>query len=154
MRLSFKLFSLVISLLLPVYVCDAAERRLFGKGPVVITSERLSADNKANTALFEGAVVAKTEEMTLYADRMLVFYSEKGAIEKIEAAGAVRLVKRKQVLTAGKALYLSDRQEVIFTENPKAVNGGNVVIGEKIIYQINEDRSIVERSKVFLERAE
>lgn len=158
MRLFFKLFNFPFIILpiisLSVSVAVGAEHRVLGKGPVVITSERLSADNRANTALFEGSVVARTEEITLYADHMLVFYSEKGDVEKIEAGGAVRLVKGNQVLTAGKALYLAAKQEVIFTENPKAVKGGSVVTGARIIYLIDEDRSIVENSKVFLERAE
>ena len=46
------------------------------KGQIVITSQTLLSDNKARNALFEGSVVAKTENMTLYSDKMLVYYEE------------------------------------------------------------------------------
>lgn len=123
-----------------------------GHGPVEITSSTLSADNKANTALFEGSVVAKTREITLYSDRMTVFYSEDGMVEKIKAEGSVKLIKGEQVVTSGKAVYFAAQQKVVFTDNPRAVKGGNVIAGSKMTYLIEDDRSLVENSKVFLEQ--
>ena len=69
------------------------------KGPIVITSQTLLSDNKARTALFEGSVVAKTENMTLYSDKMLVYYAEEtGNVTKIDAEGSVKLVKKTLLL--------------------------------------------------------
>ena len=45
------------------------------KPPIVITSQSLTADNKENIAIFEGSVVAKTEDLTIYSDKMTVFYN-------------------------------------------------------------------------------
>lgn len=126
--------------------------KLVGKGPIVITSLGLSADKKANRAVFEGSVVARTNKMTLYADRMTVQYAEGGGIEVIDAEGHVRLAKDAQVITSGKARYLEAEKKVIFTETPRAVDGGNIVTGTRMIYLVEEDRSIVENSKVFLEQ--
>lgn len=129
------------------------KENLTGKGPITITSEALSSDKKANKAFFEGNVVARTEKMTLYSDRMTVYYTEGGGeVHRIEAEGNVRLVKDKQVITSGRALYLQSEQTVVFTENPKAVENGDVVIGTKMTYFVDEERSIVENSRVFLER--
>ncbi|MCL5024118.1 MAG: lipopolysaccharide transport periplasmic protein LptA [Nitrospirae bacterium] len=123
------------------------------KGPVVITSATLTADNKARTALFEGSVVARTETMKIHADRMLVFYAEDGRITKIEADGNVRLIKGERVITAAKATYLAAEEKVIFDGQPKAVEGRNIVTGTRMIYLMKEDRSLVENSKVFMERS-
>jgi lipopolysaccharide export system protein LptA len=61
------------------------------KGPVVITSDMLTANNKAHTALFEKSVIAKTTDMTIYADRMLVYYQEgTGDVTRIDSEGNVK----------------------------------------------------------------
>lgn len=121
------------------------------KGPITITSETLTADNKAHTALFEKNVVAKTPNLTLYADSMLVFYTEKGGeVTKIEATGNVRLYKDDRVITSRKATYFADQDKVVFTGEPRAVDGKNIVSGSSMTYFISEDRSYVENSKVIL----
>lgn len=122
------------------------------KGPITITSSKLTADNKAHTALFEGSVVARTESMTLYSDRMLVFSSEEGKITKIEAAGHVKLIKGERVITSDEAIYFADEDKAVFTGQPKAVEGNNMVTGTKMIYLMKEDRSLVENSRVFMEK--
>lgn len=128
------------------------EKLIESKGPVVITSATLTGDNKARTALFEGSVAAKTETMTIYSDRMLVYYSEGGRITKIEAAGHVKLIKGERVITSDEATYFAEEEKVLFTGRPKAMEGNNMVTGTKMIYLMKEDRSIVENSKVFMEK--
>ena len=125
------------------------------KGPIVITSEKLTADNQAHTALFERSVVARTEETILYADRMLV-YSDKdsGDVTKIDATGAVKMIKDKRVITSREATYYAEGEKVIFTGDPKAVEDGNVMTGKKMTYLMNEDRFLVDDSKVFLTKGE
>lgn len=122
------------------------------KGPIVITAETLSADNKAKTALFKGAVVAKAKEMTLYSDEMLVYYAEAtGNIKQIEASGNVKLLKDDLLITSAKASYFAEEEKVVFDGEPKAVTKNNVVTGSKITYFLKDDRSIIENSKVLLE---
>jgi len=123
-----------------------------GKGPITITAASLSADSKARRAVFEGNVAAKSEEMTMHSDRMVVLYSEEGGVEKIEAAGSVRLVKGDRVVTSGKAEYTRADDKVVFTENPKIAEGRTLITGSKIIYYMGEDRTSVTDSKVFIER--
>lgn len=122
--------------------------------PTIITSESLTADNKAKTALFTGSVVAKKGDMTLYADKMLVYYVDTGSgsnIDRIDAEGNVKLTRGDRVVTSGKVVYYAGPQErAIFTESPRAAEGKNVVIGTKMTYYMKEDRSEVENSKVFL----
>jgi len=131
-----------------VFSVEKAERI---KGPITITSERLTADNQAHTALFESSVIAKTTDMTIYADRMLVYYDkDTGSVKKIDAVGGVKLIRENRVITSKEATYYADEEKVIFTGEPKAVEGENVVTGNKMTYLMNEDRFLVEGSKVFL----
>lgn len=130
----------------------AEEKKEQIKGPIIITSDTLSVDNKAHTALFEGSVVARTENMTLYSDRMLVYYAEQtGNVTRIDAGGRVKLVKKDLIVTSRLANYFADEEKVIFTGEPRAVEKGNVVTGTKMTYMLREDRSIVENSRVLLE---
>lgn len=126
------------------------------KEPTVITSNSLTADNKARTALFTGSVVAKKGDGTLFADRMLVFYVDAGDgensnIDRIECTGHVKLVRNNRVITAGKAVYYAGAEErAVFTDSPRATENRNVVTGTVMTYYFKDDRSVVEKSKIFI----
>jgi lipopolysaccharide export system protein LptA len=126
------------------------------KEPTVITANSLTADNKAKTALFTGNVVAKKGEGILFADKMLVYYTdagdgESGNIDRIECTGRVKLVRNNRIITSGKAVYYAGKDErVVFTESPRATENRNVVIGSVMTYFFRDDRSVVEKSKIYI----
>jgi len=149
--MTLRLSSIISLLALLAFAAAAAAAQPKVTGPIRITSETLTADNKAHTALFERNVVAKTGDMTMYADSMLVRYSEEGGeVTRIEAAGNVRLQKGGRIITAANATYLAAEDKVVFTGDPRAVDGENVVSGETMTYHITEDRSEVKKSRVVL----
>jgi lipopolysaccharide export system protein LptA len=147
--------SLIIVLLLVSHVFSAEQANIDQqkkiKGPIVVTSEMLTADNKAHTALFERSVVARTTDMTIYADKMLVHYEEgSGNVTQIDAEGQVKVIKEDRVITSREAVYYASGDKAIFTGDPRAVEGENVVTGKKMTYLMNDDIFLVEDSKVFL----
>jgi lipopolysaccharide export system protein LptA len=140
----------IFFLFLPIQ-SSAENQKANIKGPITITSETLTADNKAHTALFEQHVVAKTTNLTIQADRMLVFYKEDGGdVTKIESSGNVKVLKEDRIITSKAATYYADEEKVVFTGEPRAMDGDNVVSGTKIIYFMTNDRFFVENSKVIL----
>ena len=145
---------LILSLFLILAVPGGAfaeEAKTKVKGPITITSESLTADNKEHTALFEKNVVARTTDMTIHADWMLVYYKEQGGdVTKIEAKGSVKVYQEAKVITANEMVYFADEEKVVFTGSPRAIDGDNVVTGTKITYYTRDDRSVVENSKVIL----
>lgn len=147
---AYLLFTVYCLLLNDVFAQEKKDER----EPTIITSEILTADNKAKTALFERSVIARKGDMTLFADKMMVYYSEEKGdsnIKKIDAEGNVKLIKGERVVTSKNATYFAVPDEkVIFTGEPRATEGENVVTGTKMIYFIKDDRSVVENSKVFL----
>ncbi len=122
------------------------------EGPVEITAEKLVADNRAHTAVFEGTVVARQGKITLYADWMKVFYSETGDVRKIEARGNVKLIKGAREITSGEAVYYRELQKIVFTGNPVATEGNSTISGDRMVYYITNDRSVVENSRVIIKR--
>lgn len=142
--------SLCIVQLLPVWASAEAPKEKI-KGPITVTSETLTADNKEHTALFERNVIAKTTDMTIHSDWMLVYYKEQGGdVTKIEAKGNVKVYRDAKVITSKEATYFADEEKVVFTGSPRAIDGENVVTGSKITYFTKDDRSVVENSKVIL----
>ena len=117
---------------------------------IVITSDSLSADRERSTAVFEGSVVARSEGMVLSARRMTVLYTE-DAVSSIIAEGSVKLVKGLQVLTSNRAVYDVSAKTMTFTDDPKAVDEGNVMMGESIVYYLKEERIKVLKSTLIID---
>jgi lipopolysaccharide export system protein LptA len=102
------------------------------KEPVVVTSKMLTIDNENNTAVFEHSVVAETPEMTLYADKMYIFYNQDTrTIKRIDALGGVKVIEKDRVITADEATYYARDERVIFKGDLKVVEGKRVISGEK-----------------------
>lgn len=153
MSRQFFIVNFILSALL-IHVTASAATLLGDKGktPIIITSETLTADNKKSTAVFEGKVVAKTDEMTMYSDKMTVFYDNtKNKVTKILCAGHVKVRKDERALFSDEAIYLEDEGKIIFTGNPKAVDGENVISGTQIIFYLKDDRAEVQGSRVILQ---
>ena len=123
------------------------------KKAIVITSQTLTADNKTNIAVFEGSVVAKNEGIVIYSDRMDVSYNNyQGKITKIHAYGNVKVHKNERAIFSKEAIYSEEEEKIIFTGEPKAVEGENVITGTEIIYFFQEDRTVVKDSRVVLKK--
>lgn len=122
------------------------------KEPIVITSDTLTADNKNSTAVFEGSVVAKTSDITIYSDKMTVLYDDsESRVKEIHAVGNVKVNNRERAMFSDEAIYIDDEEKIIFTGNPKAIEGGNMISGTRIIFFLKEDRAVVEESRVILQ---
>lgn len=132
-------------------VGNAAGPGFAKKGPIIITSDRLSADSATHTAIFSGRVQAKNNDMWLYADQMTVHYSEEGGVQTIDADGNVKLIREDRVVTSGKAHYTKADDKVVFTINPKIVQATTVVTGTIITYYVSTDKMDVQNSRVFIQ---
>jgi lipopolysaccharide export system protein LptA len=145
----------LLPLLLPGW---AAEKRPLlpgktGKGqgssgqPLRITSQQLEADNKNHLITFQGNVIARQGDMTIHADRALVYYEKKeegNEIREIVALGNVKIYQGDRVATGQKAVFLNEEQKIILTGEPRVWQGKDMVSGEKITVLLEEDKSLVE----------
>ena len=145
----FKVFLIVLILALTT-VASASPEDAEGR-EVVITSVSLVVDSRTNSALFEGSVVAKIDQLTIYSDSMKVIYSstEKKVVE-VNAIGNVRVHNEGKAIFSDEAKYISEEEKIVFTGDPKVAEGENIIIGTKITYFFNDDRAVVEDSRVIL----
>jgi lipopolysaccharide export system protein LptA len=112
--------------------------------PINIKSNELVTDNKGKTAIFTGKVVAKQGNVTIFSDKLIVYYGEnQGEVDKIEADGNVRIVQENRTGLSAHAVYESKEGRITLTgNNPRVSQGTDVVTGKIITYYIDEDRSV------------
>lgn len=149
-------FFIVNILLIFSVICVAASAAdLPGKSekkPIVITSETLTTNSKKNTAVFEGSVVAKTNDLTMLSDRMTVFYTDSGGkVSKIHAVGNVKVYNSEKVIFAREALYFDKEEKIVFSGNAKVLEGKNLITGKQITFYLKTNRAVVKGSKIILQ---
>ena len=141
---------LIFFLLMPVRVFSKEAVKKINNH-IVVTSKMLTIDSENHTACFEHSVVAETPEMTLYADKMYIFYNKDTRnITRVDAFGGVKVVERDRVITSDEATYYAHDERVIFKGDLKVVEGKNVVYGEKKTYFPNKDRVFIDGSNTLI----
>ena len=122
--------------------------RDMGSRPIDVNADRLSADNARNTVTFEGDVVARQGDVTLYADRIEAIYSrEAGAIDRIEAVGNVRFVQEGREALSPRATFHNLEQRIVLSGGATLRQGQNTVRGETLTVFLRENRSVVTGGK-------
>jgi len=112
--------------------------------PINIKADELKADNKGKTAIFTGRVVARQEDVTIYSEKLIIYYGEnEEQVDKIEAIGSVRILQTNRVGTGGHALYENKLGKITLSVNPKVTQDKDSVTGKVIVYYLDEDRSVV-----------
>ncbi|MBI4698372.1 MAG: hypothetical protein HY758_05525 [Nitrospirae bacterium] len=150
--MSKALFIFNILILFTLVILSAPAIAAEGKR-VIITSHTLTADNKNNIAVFEGSVIAKSEDFTILSDRMEVSYNNtQGEVTKVYAYGNVKAIKDNRTIFSKEATYSGEEGKIVFTGEPRAVDGENVIAGNEIIYFLKQNRTIVKGSRVILKK--
>lgn len=118
------------------------------RAPIDITSDTVEASQKQNMVTFKGNVVAKQEDITLYANTIVVYYNaDTKKVREIMAIGNVRIVQLDRRATGQKAIFQQDENRVILEGDAVLREGENVIRGEKVTYFVDEERSVVEGGK-------
>jgi lipopolysaccharide export system protein LptA len=133
------------------------------KQPIVITSDTLEYDYKANVVVYRGRVQAEQGEVKLSSDTLTVTFanakSEAGAsgdggvtvpgqqgqrLREIVALGNVRIDNGARWATGGRAVFDQGQRTLVLTDGPMLHDGSNEVVGDRVVVYLDEDRSVVE----------
>ena len=118
------------------------------RAPIDITSDTVEANQKTNSVVFKGNVVAKQEDTTLWANTLTILYDQNTKkIKEIIAVGNVKVVQLEKRATSQKATFDQDKNKVVLDGDAVAREGANVIRGERITYYVEEERSVVEPVK-------
>ncbi len=118
------------------------------EAPIDITSDTVEASQKLNTVTFRGNVVAKQEEVNLYANTLTIYYDpQTKGIKTVIASGNVKIVQLNRRATGQKVTFNQDVNQVVLEGEAVLREGENVIRGDRVIYYVDEERSIVEGGK-------
>ena len=136
-------------------VAEERAKRSFGfelresSQPIRIKSDGLEWDYKGYVVTFKGNVIANQEDVTLYSDRLVIYYDEATSeVTQIVAEGAVRIVQLDRRATGEKAVFHNAERKIVLTGRPVVRQGNNVVMGEKITIFMDRDWVEVENADV------
>ncbi len=113
------------------------------KSRIDIKSDSLQVNNKTGVATFTGNVVAVKGNLTIFSNVLEVIYTKKNKINVLKAIGNVHIIKGKENITGGRAVYYNNTSVAVITENPVAYEGKNMIKGEKIIINLKTNVSTV-----------
>src|SRR5213594_2820890 len=115
------------------------------KDPIFITSDHMEADRKKNTLIYKGRVVTVQGEMTMNSETLTAYYDpEMKQLKQIIAEGKVNATQGNRVATGEKAVFDDKAKTVTLTGSPVMRQGNSQVSGVKVIYFVEQDKSIVE----------
>lgn len=118
------------------------------RAPIDITSDTVEANQKQSSVTFKGNVIAKQEDITLYANTLVIYYDqETKKLKQIIATGNVKVVQLERRTTSKKATFHQDENKVVLDGEAVVREGENVIRGEKITFYVDEERSVVEGGK-------
>jgi outer membrane protein assembly factor BamD len=109
--------------------------------PIDITSDKVEAYRKDNLIIFQGNVIARQKDIVIYADSLEAVIIEDGkGIERVTAGGDVKIQQGLRVANCQKAVFYNLDQKIVLTGDPKVSDGGNIVSGDEIIFDIEKNR--------------
>ena len=110
--------------------------------PIQIKSSELTTDSANRTATFIGKVSARQGDITIYCDRLVIYYSDKDKdVDKVEAFGNVRIVQGNATAQSGHAIYENRAAKIVLDDNPRVYKGEDIVTGKVITYFLDSQLS-------------
>jgi outer membrane protein assembly factor BamD len=118
------------------------------KKPVDIVSDSMEGFDKEKYVLFKGSVIAKQEDLFIFADTMEAYMSEDtNEIERAIAKGNVKIIKQDRTATCLEAIFENAKGEITLKGNVIVYQGQDKLSGDVIIYYVNADRVVVQADK-------
>ena len=115
------------------------------KDPIYITADWMEVDQKKNTITYKGRVVTIQNEMTMRSETLTAYYEpEMKQMKQIVAEGKVNATQGNRVATGDKAVFDDKAKTVTLTGSPVMRQGNSQVSGAKVVYYIEQDKSIAE----------
>ena len=119
----------------------------FKLGPdlIHVSAKTLVWDHKAHKATFQYEVVARQKDLAIYCDDLTIYFNEDDTdITRLVSIGNVRIVQMDRRASCQEAVYDRVTNRIILEGDPVIRQGENEVRGERIIFFVAENRSVVE----------
>jgi len=132
----------------PVVVAAEGKPELDRNQPIEITSQKLEVLQQQRQSIFTGDVVAKQGDMTLFAEKLIVFlHQDQNQVERLEAIGGVRVLQLDRIATAEKAIFYQLEEKLVLSGNAEVTQGKNEISGDEITLYLKENRTLITSSE-------
>ena len=133
------------SLVLIAATPDAPRSDKSEQEPLVITADRMDAEQLGEKVTFTGNVTLKKEGTIFSSDVMTVLYDTGTKdIKEVKAQGNVVVRKEDRVGLSDRAVYDRRGATIVLTGNARIIENESQFGGEKITLFMDDDRSIIE----------
>ena len=133
---------------IPATFADEVEPELDRNQPIEITARQLEVLQLQRQSIFTGDVVVKRGEMTLNAEKLIIYLQQSGdEVDRLEAIGKVRIVELDRTATAEKAIFHQQEEVLVLTGNAVVVDGLNTISGDEMTLFMKEDRIVIKGSE-------
>ena len=118
--------------------------------PVTVDADKMERYGKEGLVVFSGSVIARQNNSVQYADRMEVYFDERGdKIVRTVSTGSVKIITRDcKTGTAKRAEYHELEQRLVLSGGARVWEEDNIVTGETITIFLSQDKSVVEGGRV------
>ena len=116
----------------------------FAANPMKVTADSFVVDQGKSQATFTGSVVIAREDLTVWADKVVVEYGEGGVndITNVLATGNVRLKTEEQEATGNRATFNPKSQVFRLSGNVTVINDMGTLHGPELVLNLAEKTSV------------
>jgi lipopolysaccharide export system protein LptA len=116
-----------------------------GSEPIRVSAKSLEWDHKAHKATFHQEVVAQQEDLAIHSDDLIIYFNQDDTdIARLVSRGNVRIVQADRRASCQEAVYDRVRKIIVLQGDPIIRQGENEIRGERVIFYVDENRSVVE----------
>ena len=122
--------------------------------PVDVSAQRIEVQDRADRAVFVGAVHATQADLQLDTDRLTVAYSSKPTaaagngpgvqIHRLDAAGGVVVRSPSETAKGDFGIYDIDRRLITVLGNVQLNQGSNQVNGSRLVIDLDSGRAVID----------
>jgi len=115
----------------------------FAASPVEVTADQFVVDQAASEATFTGNVIIKRDDVTVWAQKVVVEYGDGGVsnITHIVATGRVRLQTEDQDATGDRVTFDPSSQILRLSGNVTVTNAAGTLNGPELVLNLAEQTS-------------
>lgn len=112
-----------------------------------IQSQNAEVNTQTSIAVFKKKIIARKGKMNIKGDMLEVKYSKSGEFDDIGVFGNVKLNVEKKLALCDNAVINNSTGEVVLTGKPEFHVSGDIMVGDKIVFNTENDEVFVERVK-------
>ena len=112
-----------------------------------VQSQSAMVNVKKSKVIFKKGITAKKDKINIKGDKLEVSYGKNGDVNDIDVEGNVKLNVDKKMALCDNAVIKGNSTDIVLTGKPELHMSGDIMVGEKIVFNTENDEVFVERVK-------